>query len=155
LAYTRGTRRFLGTAVALGLVTAVPVVVQAWLLADIVSQAFISHRGLHQVVRTLAALLVVARAGVGWESERASQRASARAKSSLRNALVARVAVPGPAGPEVSGAGELAVLATSGIDALDACFSRCLPQVFPSVPAPTADDALEPRGGAAGPTAQA
>jgi ATP-binding cassette subfamily C protein CydD len=138
LAYTRSTRRYLVTAVGLGAVTAALVVLQAWLIADSVSGAFISHRGLHGLRLPLAALLavVVARAAVGWESERAAQRASARAKSDLRNALVARVAVPGATGPALTDAGELAVLATSGIDALDAYFSRYLPQVFLAVIVP-------------------
>ena len=138
VAYTRSTRRYLMTAVGLGILTATLVVAQAWLIADTVSGAFLSHRGLHELEGPLAALLlvVVARSVVAWGSERAAQRASARAKSDLRNALVARVAVRGPAGPEVSGAGELAVLATTGIDALDAYFSRYLPQVFLAVIVP-------------------
>jgi thiol reductant ABC exporter CydD subunit len=138
LAYTSGSRRFLGLTVAIGAVTALLVVAQAWCIADTVAGAVASRRTAGELALPLGALLavVVGRATVGWASERAAQRASTRAKSDLRQALVAKVAALGPVRAAGAGTGEIGVLATSGVDALDAYFSRYLPQVFLAVIVP-------------------
>ena len=88
----------------------------------------------------MALLLVVilGRAAVGWLQERMADRASASAKSDLRNALVEQVARLGPAGIDGERPGSLVVLATSGIDALDSYFARYLPQLFLAVIVPVA-----------------
>ncbi len=153
LKYARTTRAYLLLSVGLGGVTALLVVAQAWLLADTVAGAFAHRQGLAQLRTPLALLLavIIGRAALGWCSERAAHRASARAKSELRTALVEHVAALGPGQPadrgdrpdEVAGddpgddrTGGLAVLATHGIDALDGYFSRYLPQVFLAVIVP-------------------
>ena len=56
----------------------------------------------------------------------------------LRSELVERVAARGPAGLDQEDPGNLAVLATSGVDALDDYFARYLPQVFLAVIVPVA-----------------
>jgi thiol reductant ABC exporter CydD subunit len=138
LRYAHSTRRYLVLTVVLGGCTAFLVVAQAWLLATAVSGAFIDHKGLAQLKVPVALLFlaVLGRALVGWLSERTADRASARAKSELRQALMARVARLGPSGLDRQRSGALTVLATSGIDALDAYFSRYLPQVFLAVIVP-------------------
>ena len=138
LRYTRGTRRFLVATVALGGVTAGLVLTQAWLIAATVSDVVMDHRNLSEV-RTLVVLLalaVLARAAVAWLGERTADRASASAKSQLRRALVERMAALGPAALDDQRPGSQAVLATRGIDALDAYFSRYLPQLFLAVIVP-------------------
>ncbi|HEY4947937.1 MAG TPA: thiol reductant ABC exporter subunit CydD [Acidimicrobiales bacterium] len=138
LRYTRATRRYLEMSVALGVVTAALVAAQAWFLATTVSDAFIHHQGLTGLTTPLVLLLcaIVGRALVVWWAERAANRASAAAKSDLRNALMQHTALLGDRGLEgVSGTG-IAVLATKGIDALDSYFSRYLPQVFLAVIVP-------------------
>jgi len=134
----KATRRYLVVSVALGGLTAVLVVAQSWLLADAVNGAFIRRQSSAQLRGPLSLLLVVivGRALVGWGTERAAYRASARAKSQLRAALAERIATLGPNGIERGRTGSLAILATRGIDALDAYFSRYLPQVFLSVIVP-------------------
>jgi thiol reductant ABC exporter CydD subunit len=138
LRYAHSTRRYLVLTVVLGGCTAFLVVVQAWLLATAVSGAFIDHKGLAQLKVPVALLFlaVLGRALVGWLSERMADRASARAKSELRRALMERVARLGPSGLDRQRSGGLTVLATSGIDALDAYFARYLPQVFLAVIVP-------------------
>jgi thiol reductant ABC exporter CydD subunit len=140
LHYARSTRRYLVLTVILGGCTAFLVVAQAWLLAEAVSGAFIHHKGLAQLRLPVLLLLatVLGRALVGYLSERLADRTSASAKSELRQALVERVAALGPAGMDRQQAGGLTVLATSGIDALDAYFARYLPQVFLAVIVPVA-----------------
>lgn len=134
----KATRRYLVVSVVIGAVTALLVVSQAWLLADAVSGAFIHHDALSKLRVPLLVLLgvVVGRGAVGWSTERAANRASARAKSQLRAALAERIATLGPDGLERGRTGSLTILATRGIDALDAYFSRYLPQVFLSVIVP-------------------
>jgi thiol reductant ABC exporter CydD subunit len=138
LRYAHSTRRYLVLTVVLGGCTAFLVVAQAWLLATAVSGAFIDHKGLAQLKVPVALLFlaVLGRALVGWLSERMADRASARAKSELRQALTECVARLGPSGLDRQRSGGLTVLATSGIDALDAYFARYLPQVFLAVIVP-------------------
>ena len=132
LAYARATRVFLFLSVALGVLSALLIVAQAWLLADVVARAFLGGRDLAQLKTPLAALLLVvlARAAVAWAAELAASRSSARAKSQLRAALLERVATLGLSSSRAQGTGELAILATRGIDALDGYFSLYLPQLI-------------------------
>ena len=138
LRYTRSTRRFLVASVVSGTLTALLILGQAWLLATIISRAFIGHESLHPLWTPLVALLVViaARSALGWLTERTADRASSTAKSELRTELVERVALLGPAGLASEDPGKLTVLATSGVDALDDYFARYLPQVFLAVIVP-------------------
>ncbi len=127
----RSTRSFLALTVGLGLATAVVVIVQATALAEVIAGAFVGGAGLDDLTGALGllAVAVLARAGLAWGSEVASQRASARVKSELRQGLLGRVASDGPVALAGRSRGELAITATRGIDALDAYFSRYLPQL--------------------------
>jgi thiol reductant ABC exporter CydD subunit len=152
LRYARATRTFLFVSVGLGVISALLIVVQAWLLADIVAGAFRAGKDLAHLQTQLIVLLgvVLARAVIAWGTELAASRSSARAKSQLRAALLDRLAVLGVnisrtwrtphRGGQTSHrggqAGELAILATRGIDALDGYFSLYLPQLFLAVIVP-------------------
>ena len=109
------------------------IVAQAWLIADVVSRAFIDGRSLSQLQTPMVILLavVLARALVAWGAELAASRASARAKSQLRTALLERVPELGLESNREQRSGELAILATRGIDVLDGYFSLYLPQLVP------------------------
>jgi thiol reductant ABC exporter CydD subunit len=138
LHHARATRTFLFASVALGCVAALLIVAQAWLLADIVARAFIGGDGT-SALRTpliLLLLVVLARAGVAWASELAAARSSARAKSQLREALLERIAALGLDSSREQRTGELAVLCTRGVDALDGYFSLYLPQLLLAVIVP-------------------
>ena len=132
LQYARATRTFLFASVGLGALSALLIVSQAWLLADVVASAFSNGRSLAQLQTPLIALLcvVAARALVAWAAELAAGRCSARAKSQLRGALLERVAELGVDSSRRERTGELAVLATRGVDALDGYFSLYLPQLL-------------------------
>ena len=138
LAYARATRTFLLQSVGLGVFSALLIVAQAWLLADVVARAFLGGRSLEQLQTPLIMLLLVvlARATVAWVAELAASRSSARAKSQLRAAMLQRVATLGLDNSREQRTGELAVLATRGIDALDGYFSLYLPQLFLAVIVP-------------------
>ncbi len=138
LRYARTTRRFVVLAVAVGGATALLVVAQAYLIATVVAGAFVDHRSVGSLRTPIVALLAViaGRAALAWAAERAAHRASASAKSELRRAAAARVATLGPSGLEGHDTGQLSVLMTTGIDALDGYFSRYLPQLFLAVIVP-------------------
>ncbi len=140
LSYARATRTFLSISVALGVVGALLILAQAWLIADVVSRAFIDGRSLAQLQGRLLLLLavVLGRAILAWGAELAASRSSARAKSQLRGALLERVAELGLDSSREQRTGELAILATRGIDVLDGYFSLYLPQLFLAVIVPLA-----------------
>jgi ATP-binding cassette, subfamily C, bacterial CydCD len=132
LTYARATRPFLISLVVVGTAGAVLIVVQAWLLADIIVAAVDGGRGIAALSLPFTVLLavVVARAILGWGREVLADRASARVKAQLRNALLAHVAALGPGRAADRWTGQIAVLATRGIDALDGYFSLYLPALF-------------------------
>jgi thiol reductant ABC exporter CydD subunit len=137
---TGATRSFIAVCVGLGCASALLVIAQAWLLADVVAEAFLGGRDLADLRVALAALLavVLARATVAWAAELSAARASAEAKSQLRGSLLAAGAELAARGDGRARAGDLAVLGTRGIDALDAYFSLYLPQVVLAVVVPVA-----------------
>jgi thiol reductant ABC exporter CydD subunit len=132
LKYARATRPFLAISVALGVLTALLVIAQAWLLADVITGAIGAGQGLAALSTPLAALLcvVLSRAAVAWGREAWSHRSAALVKSELRAALLQHAGALGPAGLRDRRPGELAVLATRGIDALDGYFSLYIPQLL-------------------------
>ena len=132
LRYARATRTFLFVSVSLGVLSALLIVAQAWLLADVVSRAFLGEESLAQLHAPLYLLLavVLARAGIAWGAELAASWSSARAKSQLRGALLEHIPALALDSSHERSTGELAILATRGIDALDGYFSLYLPQLF-------------------------
>jgi thiol reductant ABC exporter CydD subunit len=132
LRYAQATRGFMVVLVALGVLTAFLVIAQATLLADIISRVFLGGAGYSDVRRELLLLAaaLVARAAVAWLSEVMAHRAAAAAKSQLRLALVEHSLKLGPTWLAGTKPGDLAVLSTSGVAALDAYFSRYLPQLI-------------------------
>ncbi|MFW6721734.1 thiol reductant ABC exporter subunit CydD [Streptomyces sp. MAR4 CNY-716] len=164
--YARATRSFLLATVALGAAGAGLLIAQAVLMAEIVVGAFedgMSAAGLRTPLLLLAAV-AVGRAVVSWLTELAAHRSSAAVKSELRMRLLTEaVRIDGSRAPAEQGAedeartgeprtdprtdgpptddlrtGELAALATRGIDALDAYFARYLPQLGLAVVVPAA-----------------
>uniref|UniRef100_UPI000CD53D48 thiol reductant ABC exporter subunit CydD n=1 Tax=Streptomyces sp. SM14 TaxID=1736045 RepID=UPI000CD53D48 len=140
----RATRGFLAASVALGLTGALLVIAQAVLLADIIVGAFQDGAAPGDLATPVLLLAATAtgRALVSWLTELAAHRASASVKSELRTRLL-RHAAAGRGGESAAadadgsatgggtsrGTGELATLATRGIDALDDYFARYLPQL--------------------------
>jgi thiol reductant ABC exporter CydD subunit len=140
LRHARATRPFLVALILLGGVTALLIIVQAWLLADVITGALTGGRGVAQPSLPLEVLLfvVIARAAVAWGREVLAHRSSALAKTQLRTALLEHVGALGPNRLGEQRTGELAVLATRGIDALDGYFSLYLPQLLLAVIVPVA-----------------
>ncbi|WP_329246640.1 thiol reductant ABC exporter subunit CydD [Actinoallomurus sp. NBC_01490] len=140
LRYARTTRVYLALSVALGGATAGLVIAQATLLADLIARAFLGGASLAALRTPLLLLLgvVAGRAFVAWLQEVAAHRSSAAVKSQLRGRLLAQAVRLGPAWLSGERGGELATVATRGIDALDGYFSRYLPQLVLAVIVPIA-----------------
>ncbi|WP_350275820.1 thiol reductant ABC exporter subunit CydD [Kribbella sp. HUAS MG21] len=131
LRYARGTRTFLVLSGVIGTAQAVLIVVQAWLLAGIIADAFLGGLGLDRLRLPVAALAgtLLGRAALSWIAEVVAQRCSAAVKSELRVRFVEKIVALGPRWLTGERSGELTTLATRGIDALDDYFSRYLPQL--------------------------
>jgi ATP-binding cassette, subfamily C, bacterial CydD len=126
----RPVRVLLGVDVALGVVTALLVLVQATLLARIVAHGF--HGVALSAVTTDLVLLTFAFAARGllaWGFEVAGARAASDVLSELRLDLVARRLRAQPAALDGVQAGEIAAAGIQGVDGLAAYFGRYLPQV--------------------------
>ena len=121
----------LGAAVVIGVVAALLAVAQAWLLARSISGAFMGGEGLDSLAPVLGVLAVVlvARALLGWLSDVVAQRISGAVKAGLRIQLLERAVLLGPRWAADQSSGEIALLATRGLDALDGYFGRYLPQL--------------------------
>jgi ATP-binding cassette subfamily C protein CydCD len=128
LRYGRSSRPYLLLSVVLGVATAACVLAQALILASAISAVFLGSADLSAISRELwlLAAVIVARALLAHCQETAAARASAAVKSQLRGALIRRTVADGPRGLRT---GEVAQLATRGVDALDPYFARYLPQL--------------------------
>jgi thiol reductant ABC exporter CydD subunit len=139
-AHVAVTRRYLATAVTVGLASTACVVVQAVLLAMVISRALLHHASLGEVAPYLVGLAAAfgGRALCSWVGEAAAQRTSAAVTSALRRQLLQRALDLGPAWLAGERAGELSLTATRGTDALDTYFGRYLPQAVLAGLAPLA-----------------
>jgi thiol reductant ABC exporter CydD subunit len=140
LRYARPARAHLAGLVVVTVATAGLVIVQAQLLATAIAGIVDGDLGLSALAATIVALaaVVAARAVLAWSVEAFSYRASAGVKSQLRRDLLHRVVDLGPRWLATRRAGELATLATVGVDALDGYFAKYLPQVVLAIVVPLA-----------------
>ena len=138
---TRAVRVHLAVTVVCGVAVTGLILLQAWLVARAIANApLLTGDGTWVDVGGAVALVgVVAlvRAGLAYGAETAALRSAAAVKSQLRRRLVAHVTGPG-AEPASLDPGELATLATRGLDALDDYVARYLPQLVLAVLVPIA-----------------
>jgi ATP-binding cassette subfamily C protein CydD len=125
----REARTALAVDAVLGIVAALLVLAQAVLLGKVAARSF-DGASLHEVVRPLAFLVAVvcARATVVWGFEVVGRRAAGRILSRLRLELVAQRLRGRPASLDGAESSELATVAVTGVEALEATFARFLPQ---------------------------
>ncbi|MGH3236842.1 MAG: ABC transporter transmembrane domain-containing protein, partial [Streptosporangiaceae bacterium] len=131
---------YLAATVGLGLAGTALILAQAGLLAHALAAAARGSGTAAALSGTLLALLavVVARAAATYGGEVAALRAAATVKSRLRRALAGRSLRLGPVWLGGQRAGEIAALATRGLDGLDSYFARYLPQLVLAVVVPIA-----------------
>ncbi|MCX6463087.1 MAG: thiol reductant ABC exporter subunit CydD, partial [Pseudonocardiales bacterium] len=132
LRHASAARRFVGLTAAAAVATAGLVLVQAQLLAGAIDAAFLGGATLAVLAPALVALAAVAagRGLLAWAGEVAAHRASAAVVGQLRAALVRHVLALGPRHRDLPPSGELAALATRGLDGLEGYFSRYLPALL-------------------------
>lgn len=124
---SKNARRALAGVGALAFLNALALVAQAVALASVIT----TREGL-----PLLAIAILARAALSWATESAAARAAAGAKEELRTQLLAKSFERGPGWIADRGTAELSVLATKGLDALDAYFTRYLPALVTAVVVP-------------------
>jgi thiol reductant ABC exporter CydD subunit len=139
-AQARTVRSFLALSVLLGGLAAGAVLLQAWLLAGIVSTSVETGVGSDALGASLLALLVVVlvRAVLAWAAEVTAHRAASRTRSQLRHELLAHAVALGPTWLLTRRTARVETLATRGLDALDPYFTRYLPQLVLAVVVPVA-----------------
>ncbi len=130
----------LAATVGLGIVGTALILAQAGLLAHALATAARGSATAAALGGTLLALLavVLARAAVSYGGEVAALRAAATVKSRLRRALADRSVRLGPVWLGGQRTGEIAALATRGLDGLDPYFARYLPQLVLAAVVPIA-----------------
>jgi ATP-binding cassette, subfamily C, bacterial CydD len=139
LRHARAARGYLVFTVVLGLAVTGLVLAQAGLLAHALATA--AHGTGAAALRTTLILLlavVAARALAAGGGEAVALRAAAKVKSQLRARLTAHTLRLGPGWLGGQRSGEIATLATKGLDALDPYFARYLPQLVLAVAVPLA-----------------
>ncbi|MGS0687064.1 thiol reductant ABC exporter subunit CydD [Nakamurella sp. GG22] len=136
--YAAGVRTLLVVSVLLGIAMAGVVIAQAVLIAGILADVIIGGDGLDDVLDRLVALAVVmgARAILAWVSEEVARRSASSVTVGLRRDLLRHAAALGPRWRSGEHGGELAVLATTGIESLHDYVARYLPQLVLSVVIP-------------------
>jgi thiol reductant ABC exporter CydD subunit len=122
----------------MGLAGAGLVIAQAALLGHVIAAAFLQRETIEQLRGALVALVGIAllRGALAWAADFASYHGAAAVRSSLRMCASAHVLDLGPGRLVEERAGELANTLAGGIDALDAYFSRYLPQLMLAVAVP-------------------
>jgi thiol reductant ABC exporter CydD subunit len=138
LRYARGVRTLLLGSVLVTSLTAVLVVVQAFCLGDIVSRVFLGGATLDDVrprVLLLAAV-VVGRALLATVGESLAQRAATTTSAQLRAALLSHVVRLGPVWLSGERRGQVATLATRGVDSVEPYVARYLPALVVAVVVP-------------------
>jgi ATP-binding cassette, subfamily C, bacterial CydD len=132
------SRGILALTIMLGALAAIVTIMQMTLLSGIVSNVFLAHKELAQVLVPLGLLLcaIVARAVLLWGREVTAQRAAIRLKATLRERVFAHLLRLGPAYSKGERTGELVAVVDEGIERLDAYVSRYLPQLALSVVVP-------------------
>ncbi|EWM14733.1 ABC transporter [Kutzneria sp. 744] len=127
------TRRALVVCGLLSVLNAVAVVAQAWALSSVLASVVTGHGD-----RPFALLAgaVIARSVLVWALDTMSARAAAGAKEELRARALDRAMAHGPEWIAARGPAELTVVATKGLDALDAYFTRYLPALVTATVVP-------------------
>ena len=125
-----GLQRVAGTAVALAVLSAVAVIVQAVALADVVDRSLLHHASLSAVTPgiVVVGLAILARAALHGAGDLSALGAADRVVSTLRGQLLRHALALGPGWLAGERPGELSLTATRGLRSLHTYYARYLPQ---------------------------
>jgi ATP-binding cassette, subfamily C, bacterial CydD len=123
---------YLPLAILCGLLTGGLVVLQAYLLSQVINGVFLEDQTLPQLVPILRIILLVALGRVIFTilNEWLGGWLAIKVKTDLREALLNKINRLGPAFTRNERTAELTTSAVQGLDALDAYFSQYLPQIL-------------------------
>ena len=129
LHHARAIRGLLVGSVVLGVLGVAATITQAVLLAELLVRTVLEGADLAALTRPIVLLsaVVVVRAGLGWAAEELARRSAHVVTAQLRRALLVHALALGPRWSGRQRRGELAVLATAGVDALEPYAARYLP----------------------------
>jgi thiol reductant ABC exporter CydD subunit len=125
-----GLRRVAVTAVALAVVSAVAIVVQAVALATVVERSLLHHASLGSVLPAIVVLgvAILVRAALHAAADLSALRAADRVVATLRRQLLEHALALGPGWLSGERPGELSLTATRGLRSLHTYYARYLPQ---------------------------
>jgi thiol reductant ABC exporter CydD subunit len=125
-----GLQRVAVTAVALAVLSAVAVIVQAVALANVVDRSLLHHAPLSAVTPAIVVvgLAVLARAALHAAGDLSALGAADRAVTTLRGRLLRHALALGPGWLAGERPGELSLTATRGLRSLHTYYARYLPQ---------------------------
>ncbi len=131
---------WLKAAVALGLVSGLLLIGQAWLLAKTVNAVVFAHATLPDVMPWLWGMLAIflVRAGLAWASEQAAFHAAIQVKLAIREQLYQKVQQLGPAWLSGERSGDIITALSDGVEALEAYYARYVPAMSLMVLIPVA-----------------
>ena len=134
----RPVRRLLTAGIAAGSIQAVLLCVGAWLTAWTLGQAVFGERGLADLWRAVAALLVIAlmRFGLGVWQRQLTFEAGAQVSDRIRIALEQRIRELGPRWAVRQSSGDIVTRSVDGVQTLVPYYAGYLPQVALSVTIP-------------------
>ncbi len=115
-----------------GLGTAILVIIQSYLLADVISRVFIGSESLEQVTFPLMVIagLILGRTLLVVVNDVSAKTMAIHIKTNLRKLILAKVHRLGPIFLAGERKGDLLNTTFAGVESLDAYFSQYLPQVF-------------------------
>jgi ATP-binding cassette subfamily C protein CydD len=136
----RIARKQAGWAIAAPIVAGLLLLVQVWLLAQVLGLTIAQGRSIAQATPEIYAVvvLIVMRAGLAWSGERAASRAAEKIKTGLRQALFERLLALGPQWTGQRLSGELASTLIEQVELLDGFFTRYIPSVVAALFLPLA-----------------
>ena len=123
------TGRWVGISIGLATGNGLLMILQAWLLAQIVAAVVFQDAGLQQIDHWLWMILGLfsLRAVLNWLAEQAAFRAAIRVKLHTRERLLKHLLSLGPVYLGKERTGELTTSISDGVEALEAYFARYLP----------------------------
>ena len=133
-------RPSLSLSVGLSLSSGLLLIVQMWLLAQIVGEVLVKNAPLATLWPMLATLLPIylVRSGLTFLAERVALSAAIDVKRSLRAELLGHLITVGPANRGNLATGDLATMLSDGIEALEGYFARYMPAMMMMVALPFA-----------------
>lgn len=125
-----GLTRVAAVSVALAVVSAVAIVVQALALADAVNRSLLQHAALRTVMPAIVivGLAILVRAALHGAGDLVAEGAAERVVATLRGRLLRHALALGPEWLAGERAGELSLTATRGLRSLHTYYARYLPQ---------------------------